>query len=286
MSIKKNTQKYSPLLRQLAAMLVVCILLIFIINFFLKLYSRHGNEYEVPQIIGLTLADLATVPQSDYFEYVVIDSVFIPGKKGGEILTQDPPPNSKVKKGRKFYITVSSFNPENVSVPNLIDLTVRQAISQLDAVGLQGGKLTFIEDMARNAVLKQTFKGDVILPNEMVMRGSMIDLVVGKGESSLNTNVPLVIGKTPEEARRDILASSLNVGKEIYEDGIAKKSESRVYRQSPNYTRGNTVDLGLKVDLWYRSEKTTDFDKALKNIKLTPDTSSQVKDNVIDEDNW
>jgi hypothetical protein len=46
------------------------------------------------------------------------------------------------------------------------------------------------------------------------------------------------------------------------------------------------MPLGTKIEIWYESEKTTDFNKVVKEFKV--DTSEIVEDdeNVEDDEDW
>ena len=289
MNIKEFFYKY-PLFKHLLLMFGVSVIILIGVYFFLKHYSRHGQEFIVPEIVGHNISDLSSFPESTQLEFIVIDSVFVANSEGGIVLTQDPIAHENVKPGRKVYITISSYSPEKIHVPDVIDMTVRRAISELEGAGLQGGKLSFVESEFKNAVLEQYHKGRMVAENTMVEKGSYIDLTVGKGdiqEESV-TIAPFVLGKTPEDARRTILSASLNVGKEHYPADVDPRYV-RVAKQSPNYNGRSRLQLGTTVEIWYESENTTDFNKLVKNFKI--DTSSITDEEVVDEEsetsfNW
>lgn len=56
------------------------------------------------------------------------------------VVQQDPLPGSKVKDGRKIYIKVNSADFGMVTMPDLIEKTLRQTESSLIALGLEVGK--------------------------------------------------------------------------------------------------------------------------------------------------
>ncbi len=282
MNIRELFYKH-PLFKHLFLMLVVSAAILIGVYFFLKHYSRHGQEFAVPEIVGQNISDLSSFPQSSQLEYIVIDSVFVPNSEGGVVLTQDPIAHEKVKAGRKVYITISAYSPEKIPVPDVLDMTVRRAISELEGVGLQGGKLTFVESDFKNAVLEQHYKGREVTEKTMVEKGSFIDLTVGKGEVQEDavTVAPFVLGKTPEDARRAILSSSLNIGKEHYPKDIDPRYV-RVAKQEPAYNGRSRLPLGTAVEIWYESENTTDFDKLVKEFKI--DTSDIIEQEMVEEE--
>ena len=112
-----------------------------------------------------------------------------------------------VKKGRKLYITITAYTPEDAAFPELAGLTVRQAVSELRGCGLEVGRLKFVEDPYKNTVIDYSCKGKTVYAGQQIERGSVIDLTVGLGDSTGSSVVPFVIGKTAEMARRDIIAA-------------------------------------------------------------------------------
>jgi beta-lactam-binding protein with PASTA domain len=178
----------------------------------------------------------------------------------------------KVKSHRKIYLTLVARSVERVAMPNLIDLTVRQAVSMLETFGLKPGELEYVQDMATNAVLKQKYKGRPINAGAMIEKGSEIDLVVGRGENGGAATIPFLYGKFRSEALNELKAASLNIGEEHFADGV-DSNQARVYKQSPAYSKKGSINLGSKVSLWYKSDKKFDFNALLE--KLRKDTVSE-----------
>lgn len=239
-------QKHPWVLHTLIAIAVsiVIVILVFII---LKHYGRVGQEYETPYVVGLYVDELTD--EGLGLHYVIVDSVYQSNQRGGYILRQDPDSGSLIKKGRKIYLTVTSFNPESTNVPDLHSLSVRNAISQLENAGLHGGKLRFVDD-PHHVVLEQKYKGRTVAAGRQMEKGAQIDLVVGRGTGSGATIVPYLVGMSPTKARRNILSASLNIGAEHY-DGIKDMSRVIVFKQSPDYTGRSTLEYGQQVELWY-----------------------------------
>ncbi|MCF8297560.1 MAG: PASTA domain-containing protein [Saprospiraceae bacterium] len=225
--------------------------------------TNHGEAIILPDYSGLLIDEIKS---DNDFEFFIIDSIHDPMREKASIVAQDPLPESKVKKGRKIYLTVVAVLPEQVSMPNLVDLTLRQAKSILETYGLTVSSLKYVPDIAKNAVLEQQYKGKKIEPGTLIEKGSKIGLVLGEGLNSERISVPLLIGKKQSEAISILHASSLNVGSEIFEDGN-DTSKVRVYKQSPRASNLSIIKLGQSVNLWYRSEKNFNFDDYLKNYK-------------------
>jgi eukaryotic-like serine/threonine-protein kinase len=258
--------------KHFALSIIITLLLVWIATKFLNIYTMHGSFIVVPDLSGMQIEKANELLSDNDLEYVVMDSVYDIKKEKGTIVFQDPLPGSKVKHHRKIYLTVVQTSATKVSMPNLTDLTLQMAISVLQPYDLKVGKLEFVPDIGRNAVLKQKYKGKIIAPGTMIEKGSSIDLVLGKGLEAEKIPIPFLYGKTHEEAINAINAASLNVGEETYESG-ADSVNGRVYKQNPSFSRGNSMNFGQSVDIWYKSEKKFDFKSFLK--KLTRDTARQ-----------
>ena len=239
-------QKYPWVLHTLIA-IGISLLIVVIVFIILKHYGRVGQEYPTPYVVGQYVDELGN--DGLELEYVIIDSIYQPNHKGGYILRQDPDSGAMIKTGRKIYLTVTSYVPDNAIVPDLRSLSVRHAISQLENVGLHGGKLIFVDD-PHHVVLEQKYKGRTVNEGRRLEKGAMVDLVVGRGTGSGLSITPYLVGMSPTKARRSILSASLNVGAEHY-DGITDMSRAIVYKQSPEYSGRSDAGYGTRVDLWY-----------------------------------
>ena len=92
----------------LGLIVVSFFLIIFLVFFSLKIYTRHGKEYIVPDISGKLIQEIEQMEEMRPFNVVIIDSIFQEETPLGTILSQEPVANSKAKKGRKIYLTIAS----------------------------------------------------------------------------------------------------------------------------------------------------------------------------------
>ena len=147
----------------------------------LSWYTKHNDYIIVPDYRGLDFSDVRSNPENINYQFSVIDSLFDPDKPKGSILSQDPFPGAKVKKNRMVYLTITSMVPEKTAMPELRDLTLRQAQSMLEAAGLKIGRLSYIKSFDEDAVQNQLFKGKPIIAGTQLDKGSVINLTVGMG---------------------------------------------------------------------------------------------------------
>jgi beta-lactam-binding protein with PASTA domain len=168
-------------IKHFAAAVVLTILIIWAVMLLLRFYTKHGDYLTVPNLKGQHLDQINSNPEYRDFVFVVIDSVFSLNTPRGTVLHQDPFPESKVKQGRKIYLTIVSSIPEKTSMPDLKFLTLRQAISVLESSGLKVGKLQYIQTFDEDAVQQQFYGNQVIVPGTKIEKGSVINLTVGMG---------------------------------------------------------------------------------------------------------
>lgn len=235
----------------LAAAIFTAVMLILLI--WLNIYTRHGQARLVPDFIGKTPEEAIEMAQRNRFRFFVIDSVYTGTVPRGTIAEQNPAAGHRVKKHRRINITINAFNPEMAAVPNLVGLSLRQALATITTAGFETGKLSYTPDISVDFVLKQMHNGAEVAPGETIQKGSVIDLVLGSGLSSRRTRIPSLVGLPFDQARNLILGSSLNLGTFVYDSTILTALDSAaafVYKQNPEYNEEATLQVGSIVYLW------------------------------------
>lgn len=259
--------------RQLLYAMAATIVLIWGAMKLLDFYTHHGKTTAVPDLVGLHAGEIGETFRGSRLKYFINDSIYADDAEKGSVYAQDPPPGTQVKKGRTIYLTTIAIMPEMVPMPNLTDLSLRQAISILVAYGLKPGQLEYRADIAQNAVLQQKFNQGSIEPGTMVAKGTAIDLVVGQGLGADMVVVPLMLGMSREEAIVALHASNLNVGNEFFldEEVDADRSQARIYQQTPDpLARKQYLRAGSSVDLYFRSPRLVDFETYLTEQLTVP----------------
>ena len=87
-------------------------------------------------------------------------------------------------------------------------------------------------------------------------KGTVIDLVLGKGLSNTKIIVPYLRFLSEEDARDKILAGSLNIGSVIYDPEVEDSSAALVYRQYPPPSLRPSAYMGGEVDIWLTEDYT------------------------------
>ncbi len=241
----------------LAAVIIVGLLILLLI--WMNIYTRHGQTRTVPDFQGLTMEQTAKLAKKSRLKYQLIDSVYTSAVGPGCIAGQNPPAGFKVKKWRKINLTVNAINPEMIAIPDLVGLPKRQAIALIESSGLEVGQRFYFPDLSVDFVLKQLYKGKEIKAGESVRKGSVIDLVLGKGLSNEKTPVPNLVGMKLDNAKNELLSSSLNLGTFIYDSTIVSANDTTnafVFKQNPEFNESARLQLGSAVYLWLTVDST------------------------------
>ena len=199
-------------LRHLALAFILGIVLIFLIIQGLDAYTRNGEVIIVPSLFGKNTDSLVEYSDNDYLQYIVADSLYDSKLKPGTVAFQHPTAAAKVKTGRKIYLSIVAKMPEMVTMPNLLDLSVRRAIDVLKFSHLEVERIVFEDDMALNAIIGQKYRNRSIAQGEELPSGSLITIVAGNGLNNNGVPVPYLLGKNVADAKESIQKSSFNIG--------------------------------------------------------------------------
>lgn len=227
-----------------AGMLVVSFLLLKSLD----VYSRHGSHITVPHVLDIKAEEALEKLDDEGLEGILTDSLYADGKEPGVILEQNPTGGAEVKKGRKIYLLVSTGNPPMVEVPDLRDLSLREANAVLETKGLKLGNVG--KRPGPGAVLDMKFKGRSLPPKTKVQKGSKIDVVVGTGMGDGLVPVPDLTGMSRTEVIGILSSMNLGLGFEKFEN-VKDSSHAKVTRQYPSATDEPSINVGEVIDIWY-----------------------------------
>lgn len=193
MGTNKKTQKKilskNGLLFHILLAIGLSVVIFFLTVLLLQFFTRHGREVEMPDFKGRSADELIQKGTSEGFVFVVNDEIYERNAEPGTVLKQNPLPGEKVKNGRKVYLTLAASQPPMVKMPELRDLSLRQAQIMLESQKLVLDKVIEKPSPYENVVLEVLYNGHTVSAGKEVRQGDKITLVVGKN-----------IGDLPEEA--------------------------------------------------------------------------------------
>lgn len=240
----------------------VAIILLAILLIGLRQYTQHGVEITVPEITELYLEEARIILESEGLHIEVIDSTYSTKVPQGTIVEQTPLAGSKVKHGRTIYVIQNAQMRRPVVLPELRDMSLRQAKATLSSLGLVIDSIAYEPSAYRDIVLDIRMGDSIINAGTRVSEGSPVLLIVGKGQGTEEVTIPTVVGKSLDDARSWLLSHTLTVG--IVQYDIPPTEENKlqyiVYSQEPAsgtvVVEGTSVNLKLSMDI----EKTVTAD--------------------------
>ena len=263
--VKKNDAKRFKwgvaLMNVVAAVVLVSVLLI-VLTVGLHKYTQHGVEISVPNITTMHIAEANILAEAEGLKVEVIDSTYSTKVPLGTIVEQNPSPGSKVKLGRTIYVIQNAQMRRPVVLPELRDMSLRQAKATLSSLGLVIDSIAYEPSAYRDIVLDIRMGDSIINAGTRVSEGSPVLLIVGKGQGTEEVTIPTVVGKSLDDARSWLLSHTLTVG--IVQYDIPPTEENKlqyiVYSQEPAsgtvVVEGTSVNLKLSMDI----EKTVTAD--------------------------
>jgi len=144
-----------------------------------------------------------------------------------------------------------------VTLPQLTDISFRQAQVLIENAGLQLGNILYRPSEYNNLVLNVQIDSTDIFPGKQLPKGSQIDLVVGREHGNQTTPLPDLAGLSVEQAQLILTDALLNTGVIIYDESVTSSEDSlnaRIWRQRPTPQTSGTVLLGSSVDLWVTAD--------------------------------
>jgi beta-lactam-binding protein with PASTA domain len=245
------------LIRNIFLSVISVIFLLVFSSIFLDTYTRHGKFAPVPDFTGKTLDSVSVIAANHSLRIEIIDSVFRTDMPRGSVLFQNPEHPMPVKKNRKIFLTVNSLSPRKESVPNVKEISLRLAKTNLGIKGFRVGKLEYSYDHPyTNEVFKQVYKGREIEPGILLPVGEYIDLKIGLSPDSLafeTFTVPNVTGYTKQAVEDIIIENSLNYILYFDKKGVKTITDSLncvAYKQDP--PAGAAAHYGNNVKVWLK----------------------------------
>ncbi len=247
------------IVRNLLIALILVVVLIVGAMIFLNVVTQHNKVLTVPDFSNMTVSEAEYAASQAGMRVEVTDSVFVKRMRKGAVRDQNPAPGAKVKEGRRILLTINAVNAKKVTMPDLVGLSMRQALAELQSRGLVLGKLIYVEDLATNNVIRQLKGNREIAPGVSVETETVIDLVVGlNSDTEATTYVPEVLGKKYLSAVDAVHKQSLNIRTLSFDKSVEDYEDSLnavVYRQLPSpedtlvsVVLGSDVDLYLTID--------------------------------------
>ena len=223
-------------------LIVIAVLVVIADKIVMPIVTRQGSAFPLPDFTEQRITDAQISLRQLELTHEVSSEQYSPGVESGVILRQFPKAGTKVKPGRAIKFVVS-LGQKQVPIPDLAGKSVRQAMLDLETVGLTLGEIAwaFSDTIPERVVVFSYPSSGTEIP-----MGAYVNLMVNRGRASNFTYMPKVIGLTLDEALKRLEDKSLKVGVTSYRADENYLPET-VLEQSES--EGTELDVGTEIDL-------------------------------------
>ena len=151
-------------------------------------YTRHNEAVVVPDVKGLKMEEAAEFFKNNNLRYNVIDSVFSKEVEPGAIVELVPAAGSKVKEGRIVFITVNALTSQMATIPEVEDLSFRQAYALLRARGFESVEIEYVAGDFKDLAVSVELRGKTLEKGEHVPLTAPLVLKVSSGDPNFSAD--------------------------------------------------------------------------------------------------
>ncbi len=154
----------------------------------LDIFTHHGEKIQVPQVMSLDGKKAIAKLEKSHLVGVVYDSIYVPTKKPGIVLSQSPHAGNLVKSGRSIYLTLNRSGEPPIRIPDLVrNATSRLAERELTDLGftIEKTELKYNEPKGLLLGIKQGEKN--VKTGEMLHKDQPLTLICGGGDPLLDS---------------------------------------------------------------------------------------------------
>lgn len=189
---------------------IVLAALVFVAIIFGKKYINKNKQdlVLVPALTGLTETEALNKAKANNLIAVVSEYKTESNVEPGKVLEQDPESSKEVKKGTIIKLVVSK-GEEQVSVPNLSNMTIENAKIQLNKLGLEIGEITKenSDNFEAGKIMQQHPDSGT-----SINKDSKVDVVISLGKKEELVEMVDLIGADISQASNKLKSIGLNIG--------------------------------------------------------------------------
>ena len=166
----------------LAAMVLVVVLLCIGLKYGLELYTHHGESIAIPDIRNKQLSDAERLLGKVGLQIVVTDTGYVKTLPPNTVLAQMPEAGEHVKSGHVIYVTINTSHSPTITLPDVIDnSSFREAMAKLTAMGFKLGKPKYISG-EKDWVYGILAHGKNVATGDKISIEEPLVILVGNGE--------------------------------------------------------------------------------------------------------
>ena len=163
------------IVRNLLLLVLMCFLLLGGVLYWLDSYTMHNQAIIVPDVKGALPEEAAPLLKKKHLRFQIVDSVYMRGQKPGVIVEQIPAAASKVKENRIVFLTINANNAQTVELPDMIDISQRQAKASLRALGFVVDSVRYVPSEYPDLVKDVFYNDRSVRSGQRLPYGSELD---------------------------------------------------------------------------------------------------------------
>src|ERR1039458_1079702 len=169
----------------------------------------HGREVAIPKLVGMSPFEAERAGAASGLLVVVERQFYSPDIPEGKIMTQMPPPGTKVRRGWSIRVA-QSLGPQRVAIPDVTGGSERVAELNIQRRGLSLGSVAHVSlpDVPLDQVISQSPPA-----NASGVSAPKISLLVSDGPVSTTYVMPNLTGQPLGSATLALQDAGLKIGK-------------------------------------------------------------------------
>ena len=203
-----NKELINNFFKQFSVFLLIMVALYFIVDSLIfPMYTRHGEEYDLEDFTEKKVEEAKSISEEWGYELIIKDSTFSPLHESGVIIAQQPKAFSRVKYGRRIYLTVS-LGDKPIYVPKLTGISSKNATFMIEAKGLIVGEILteYSSSYEKDVVMAQTHE-----QGTQLVTGDTVGFTVSLGQDFTAIPIEDYTGLPFKKAKNRALSRGLVV---------------------------------------------------------------------------
>ncbi|MBE0477845.1 PASTA domain-containing protein [Candidatus Aerophobetes bacterium] len=199
-----------------------------------------GESVVVPEVVGSRIEEAIFLLSERNLSVKVIERKFSRGVPENIIISQSPPPGTKVRENRSVELVLSG-GAEVVIAPELVGMKLREAKIYLSELGVNVANISYVPF--------ETFQDEVIAQDPSagfkMTREEGINLLVSAGPSKPQLIMPDFKGRKIKEVAELLKGLSIDVA--MIKEEFSLREEGTIISQSPQ--EGSIIDQDSGIEL-------------------------------------
>ena len=148
-------QRFLQILRVFSGAVLMFVVFVLFAGLALRI-ALHGREVAIPDLAGLTVGEASEAALHNGLDLNIENKFYSRTVPAGRILSQAPAAGSRVRRGWQVRVT-ESLGPQQVTIPDVVGVPVREASLDLRKASLDLGTLAHLDAPGdTDMVLSQT----------------------------------------------------------------------------------------------------------------------------------